>query len=97
MRPTWGGADAITADAEKPENRIRAWGLDRMLSGDIITEQNIHAWTWPRGSSAKPLKAEGTCGQGGTSGQRNCHVSRGDLHLPEDVIVTFTSKQYGTG
>src|SRR3990170_7755844 len=24
------------------EGRLRAWGLDRVLSGDIITEQNIH-------------------------------------------------------
>ena len=24
------------------EVRLRAWGLDRALSGDIITEQNIH-------------------------------------------------------
>ena len=40
---TWGGNDALAADAKNPENRLRAWGLDRILSGDIITEQNIHA------------------------------------------------------
>ncbi|NLX98367.1 MAG: Gfo/Idh/MocA family oxidoreductase, partial [Rhodopirellula sp.] len=28
-------------DPKNPENRLRAWGLDRVLSGDIITEQNI--------------------------------------------------------
>jgi len=27
---------------DHPESRLRAWGLDKILSGDIITEQNIH-------------------------------------------------------
>ena len=33
-------------DPENPnslEARLRGWGADRTLSGDIITEQNIHA------------------------------------------------------
>ena len=29
--------------ANNPELRLRAWGLDHTLSGDVITEQNIHA------------------------------------------------------
>ena len=42
--PTWGGqGQFLRADPTNPENRLRAWGLDRALSGDIITEQNIHA------------------------------------------------------
>jgi len=36
MYDTWKSAP------KNPENRLRAWGLDRVISGDIITEQNIH-------------------------------------------------------
>jgi len=34
---------ALQADPANPELRMRAWGLDAVLSGDVITEQNIHA------------------------------------------------------
>jgi predicted dehydrogenase len=34
--------DALRQDPHNPEIRLRAWGLDRALSGDIITEQEIH-------------------------------------------------------
>ena len=34
--------DALAKNPNDPEVRLRAWGLDRALSGDIITEQNIH-------------------------------------------------------
>ena len=37
---TWAGADDLAKDPKNPEYRLRAWGLDRFLSGDIITEQN---------------------------------------------------------
>jgi predicted dehydrogenase len=33
----------LRADPGNPETRLRAWGLDRALSGDMITEQDIHA------------------------------------------------------
>jgi predicted dehydrogenase len=35
--------DPLLADSGNPEMRLRAWGLDRALSGDMITEQDIHA------------------------------------------------------
>ena len=35
----WGGG----YDPNDPESKIRAWGCDRILSGDTITEQFIHA------------------------------------------------------
>ena len=35
--------EAVRAEPENPEVRLRAWGLDRALSGDMITEQDIHA------------------------------------------------------
>ena len=34
--------DALTKNPRDPETRLRGWGLDRALSGDMITEQNIH-------------------------------------------------------
>ena len=39
----WGGNKDLTRDPQNAEKRLRVWGLDRVLSGDIITEQNIHA------------------------------------------------------
>jgi predicted dehydrogenase len=35
--------DLLRANPGNPEIRLRAWGLDRALSGDMITEQDIHA------------------------------------------------------
>ncbi len=34
--------DAVRANPSDPEVRLKAWGLDRAYSGDIITEQEIH-------------------------------------------------------
>ncbi|PYQ21833.1 MAG: gfo/Idh/MocA family oxidoreductase, partial [Acidobacteria bacterium] len=42
--PTWvEQAKWLEGKPDDPETRLRAWGLDRVLSGDVITEQNIHA------------------------------------------------------
>jgi len=39
----WKGQIPYAKEAKtNPESRLRAWGLDQILSGDIITEQNIH-------------------------------------------------------
>lgn len=35
--------DLVRNASDRPETWLRAWGLDRALSGDIITEQEIHA------------------------------------------------------
>jgi myo-inositol 2-dehydrogenase / D-chiro-inositol 1-dehydrogenase len=35
--------DLWRSDPDNPESRLRGWGLDRALSGDMITEQDIHA------------------------------------------------------
>ena len=46
------------------EARIRNWVFDRALSGDIITEQNIHIIdinNWAM--KTHPIKATGTCGR----------------------------------
>lgn len=97
--PTWG--DQAKWLAEKPgdpEMRLRAWGLDRALSGDVITEQNIHALdvaTWVL--DAAPLHAVGTGGRKArTAGDCWDHFSV-IYTFPGDVVVTFMSKQLGDG
>ena len=52
--------DALHSNPRDPETRLRAWGLDKVLSGDIITEQNIHTLdvvNWVMGA------ATAQCGQ----------------------------------
>ena len=81
-----------------PEVRLRTWGIDRVLSGDVITEQNIHALdvaTWI--ANADPIKAYG---HGGRSrpflGDCWDHFSV-LFFFPDDLVTTFTAKQVGFG
>ncbi len=96
---TWGGDEALGANATNPENRLRGWGLDRVLSGDVITEQNIHALdvaAWI--VNQDPVKAYGTCGREGRVDHGDCHGNFSVIFFyPNNVVVTFASKQYGTG
>jgi len=79
--------------------RLRNWVFDKALSGDIIVEQNIHVLdvaNWYL--KAHPVKA---CGTGG----RKVRVDVGDcwdhfvvtFWYPNDVIVDFSSRQFGEG
>ena len=55
--------DLIRSDPGNPETWIRAWGLDRALSGDMITEQDIHTidvMNWVMGTP--PVHAIGSGG-----------------------------------
>ncbi len=97
--PTWGGMDPVLRkDPKNPEVRLRAWGVDKILSGDVITEQNIHALdvaTWFM--NADPIKA---CGTGGK--RRDFTGDCWDhfaviYYFPNDVAVSFCSKQVGHG
>ncbi len=85
-------------DPGNSEVRLRCWGIDRVLSGDVITEQNIHALdvaTWVL--DANPIKAYG---RGGRSrpflGDCWDHYSV-LFFFPDDLVVAFTSKQVGFG
>jgi len=77
--------------------RLRAWAVDRVLSGDIITEQNIHVLdvaTWFL--DAEPLKAVGAGGRA-RDFQGDCWDHFAVIFtFPKDVILTFSSKQFGT-
>jgi len=87
--------DTWRADPENGENRLRAWGLDRILSGDIITEQNIHTldvMSWIM--DCEPVSAVGV---GGRSirpvGTCNDHFAL-LFEYPNKIGITFSSKQF---
>ncbi|HEY5915040.1 MAG TPA: Gfo/Idh/MocA family oxidoreductase [Verrucomicrobiae bacterium] len=85
-------------DPKNGEVRLRSWGIDRVLSGDVITEQNIHALdvaTWI--VDATPVKAYGRGGRARPFlGDCWDHYSI-LFFFPDDLIVTFTAKQVGFG
>ena len=81
--------------------RLRNWIEDRVLSGDIIVEQNIHALdvcNWVL--KGHPLKAIGRGGRKGRAGAPggDC-FSHFDVvfQYPNDVHVSFSSTQFGKG
>jgi len=90
--------NAIRKDPKNPEVRLRAWGVDRVLSGDVITEQNIHTLdvaTWFVG--ANPIRAYGTGGRARPFiGDCWDHYSV-LFFFPNDVVVNFCAKQVGFG
>ena len=93
----WKGMVGVLAkDPANPENRLRAWGLDRILSGDIITEQNIHTidvMSWIMDEA--PLRAFG-------KGGRTVRTDAGDIwdhfvatfEYPDNVAFAFSSRQF---
>ena len=96
---TWDAMDKLLRSAPTdPETRLRAWGVDRLLSGDIITEQNIHALDvacWML--DAQPLRAYGTGGRAreflGSCWDHFAVI----FWFPNDIVVSFNSHQSGFG
>jgi predicted dehydrogenase len=91
--------ETLARDPANKELQLRYWALVRVLSGDVITEQNIHALdvaTWFL--DAEPVKAYGTGGRKarGTGGDCWDHFAV-IFHFPGDVVLSFSSKQLGTG
>ncbi|MGO9011517.1 MAG: Gfo/Idh/MocA family protein [Bryobacteraceae bacterium] len=91
--------EASHPDARPAEWRLRNWLYDRVLSGDIIVEQNIHAidiCNWVL--QGHPVKAAGVGGRKGRPDPGDvyghCAVS---FWYPNDVPVSFASKQFGKG
>jgi predicted dehydrogenase len=91
-RPEW-------PNASPAERRLRNWIYDRVLSGDILVEQNIHVidiFNWVL--QGHPLKAAGTGGRAG-------RADTGDVwghfnvtfHYPDEDHITFTSTQFDRG
>lgn len=91
-RPEW-------PNASPQERRLRNWIHDKVISGDIFVEQNIHLVdlnNWLLG--AQPLSAQGTCGRRGRRDQGDCssHFNV-TFTYPNDVHVTVTSTQFIEG
>jgi predicted dehydrogenase len=86
--------DTWRSDPKNSENRMRAWGLDKILSGDIITEQNIHTldvmnWImdvppqWAVGTGGRKFRPVGTC----------YDTFSLLFQYPNDIGITFSSRQ----
>jgi predicted dehydrogenase len=88
--------EVLKSSPDDPELRLRAWGLDRALSGDIITEQEIHTldvanWImrepplWSVGSGGLKARPKvGTCWD---------HFVV-YYQYPNDVAVEFSGRQF---
>jgi len=83
---------------DDPEARLKAWGMDKVLSGDILVEQCVHTIdvaTWILDSN--PISAYGT-------GGRNWY-KHGDIwdcfaityRFPPNVPILVNAKQFGEG
>ncbi len=89
-RPDW-------PNATPAERRLRNWVHDKVLSGDIIVEQNVHiidVTNWLL--KAHPLKAVGSGGRAGRTDQGDCWSHYNCVFTyPGDVHVSFASTQFG--
>ncbi len=94
-----GREEALAQDPNNKELQLRNWAALRVLSGDVITEQNIHALdvaTWF--INADPIKAYGTGGRKARTGGGDCSDHFAVIYyFPGDVVLSFSSKQLGTG
>ena len=79
------------------EYRLRNWLWDRVLSGDILVEQNIHIidlCNWMLG--AHPVKASATGGRSVLTHYGDCWDNyQVDFTYPNDVHFSFASTQFG--
>jgi len=93
--PFAGHMKALIKDPNNPELRLRAWGLSQVLSGDIITEQNIHTldvMSWIM--QTPPLSAVGT-GARKIRPVGDCYDTFSCLfQYPNNVGITFSSRQF---
>lgn len=86
----------LAADPSNAELRLKAWGLDRALSGDMITEQDIHAldvMSWVMGPP--PLAALGCGGLKARPKAGTCwdHFVV-HYQYPDKVGVQFSGRQF---
>ena len=85
---------ALEADTN-PEARLSAWGVDPVLSGDIITEQNIHtidvaSWIM----DAEPVCAFGTGGLKVRDYGKCWDTFSITFQYPDNVGIAFSSRQF---
>jgi predicted dehydrogenase len=93
--PWLGQMQYVRDDPDSPETRLRAWGMDRVLSGDIITEQNIHtldvaSWIMDQppecafGTGARKVREWGDC----------FDTFSVTYRYPDNVGIAFSSRQF---
>lgn len=93
--PWSGQIGAAKTGSPSAEDRLRAWGLDKVLSGDIITEQNIHTLdvaSWIM--NGPPECAYGTGGQKVRDFGTCWDTFSVTFQYPNNVGVAFTSRQF---
>ena len=76
------------------EDRLRAWGIYQTLSGDIITEQNIHTldvMSWIM--NEPPLSATGNGKQVNRPHGDCFDTFQALFEYPDDTGITFSSRQ----
>ena len=89
-RPEW-------PEASPAERRLRNWVHDRVLSGDVIVEQNVHVidvtnWMF----QGHPLKATGVGGRAGRTDKGDCFGHFNCVFTyPNGVHVNLASTQFG--
>lgn len=89
------GQLAVLKKGDDPESRLRAWGLDRVLSGDIITEQNIHTLdvaSWIMNTA--PVAAWGTGGRKLREVGSCWDTFSITFVYPDNVGIAFSSRQF---
>ena len=88
--------EILKADPQNAENQLRAWGISRELSGDIITEQNIHTldvMSWIM--NANPVSAYGICGHNVRDDIGSCSDHFALVYkYSNNVAINFSSRQY---
>jgi myo-inositol 2-dehydrogenase/D-chiro-inositol 1-dehydrogenase len=92
--------DRYRTDATGDALRVRNWIQDRVLSGDIIVEQNIHVLdvaNWAL--QGHPVSAIGRGNRNGRTAPGDDCFSHFDVifHYPKDVQLSFNSTQFGKG
>lgn len=91
-RPVWAGRSPT-------ERRLRNWVYDRVLSGDIIVEQNIHVidiCNWIL--KTHPVKCSSTGGRLGRPADGDVFGNYNVVFTyPDGVDVTFSSTQFAKG
>jgi myo-inositol 2-dehydrogenase/D-chiro-inositol 1-dehydrogenase len=88
--------EMLRNDPANPEVRLRAWGLDRALSGDIITEQEIHTLDVANWIMEKPpLWAIGTGGLKARPKVGSCWDHFVVYYqYADDVAIQFSGRQF---
>jgi predicted dehydrogenase len=83
----------------RDEARLRNWVFDKVISGDIIVEQNIHVLdvcNWYLGTH--PIKAAGTGGRKARTDVGDCWDHFIVIYwYPNDVKIDFSSSQFLEG